>query len=337
MKTEMRIGPIDTNETVLLVAEIGNNHEGEIKVAKELVVRAAEAGAHAVKFQTYKTERFMGSADAARFERMKRFELTYDQFAELAKDARANGLLFMSTPLDMQSADFLTGIVDAFKIASGDNTFFPLIARVARTGKPMIVAAGLSELDEVKQTVEFVRSQPGASDELAVLHCVSAYPAPPEQVNLRAIATLDSTLDCTVGYSDHTIGIDAATLAVGLGARVIEKHFTLDHNFSEFRDHQLSANPEELTELARRLREAEKLVGESGKHVQPAEDEGRITMRRSIVASRDLPAGTVLAEEDVMWIRPGGGLAPGKESVLLGRRLLQPLAFAEPFDPANVE
>jgi N,N'-diacetyllegionaminate synthase len=333
----MRIGPLDTDARPLLLAEIGNNHEGDVGVARELVVRAAEAGADAVKFQTFKTERFISAADAERFARLKRFELTYEEFAELADLAHEHGLLFVSTPLDLESARFLDGIVDAFKIASGDNTFFPLIKEVARTGKPVILAAGLAEVGQMQHTLDVVRAQDGASKHVAVLHCVSAYPVPPEEANLGAIGALAEALDCTIGYSDHTLGIEAATLAVAYGARIIEKHFTLAHDYSEFRDHRLSAEPSELAELAKRLRAADLLRGSNEKKVQPSEAEGVITMRRSIVAARDLQPGDVIEPSDLMWIRPGGGIPPGDEHLLLGRRLKRPIAFAAQLYPTDVD
>jgi N,N'-diacetyllegionaminate synthase len=326
----MRIGGFDTDERVLIVAEIGNNHEGDLGVARGLVEAAAEAGADAVKFQTFRTEHYVAAADAERFARLKRFELAYDEFAELATQTRALGMLFVSTPFDLASADFLGRTADAIKIASGDNTFVPLIESAARTGLPMLVSAGLADLDTVRGAVGLVRSEWGPSDPgLAVLHCVSAYPVPPAEANLRAIATLAAELDCEIGYSDHTVGLDASPLAVALGARVIEKHFTLDKHYSKFRDHQLSADPPELRELVLRIRDAEAMLGEGDKDVQPSEREGVEALRRSIVAARDLDLGHVVEVSDLTWVRPGGGMAPGEEGRLVGRALRRALAAGE--------
>jgi sialic acid synthase SpsE len=326
----MRVAGFDTDERVLVVAEIGNNHEGDVSVARELVVAAADAGADAVKFQTFRTEHYVSRLDAERFARLERFRLSFDEFAELAGLARDRGLLFVSTPFDLESAAFLGGVADAIKIASGDNDFEPLLVRAAQTRLPMIVSTGLAEMSAVRGTVELVRHEWGSADHgLAVLHCVSAYPVPADEVHLRAISALAAELDCVVGYSDHTAGVDAAPLAVALGARVIEKHFTLDKQYSDFRDHQLSADQPELVELVRRVRLAETLLGTAEKQVQPSERDGAVALRRSVAAVRDLPVGHVVVEADLTWIRPGGGLRPGEEALLLGRTLGRAVAAGE--------
>lgn len=326
----MRIGGFDTDERVLVVAEIGNNHEGDVAVASELVERAADADADAVKFQTFVTEHYVSRLDAERFARLERFRLTFDEFASLAELAHDCGLLFVSTPFDLQSAAFLGGVADAIKIASGDNDFVPLLTRVARTSLPMIVSTGLTEIEEIRRTVQLVQSEWGGEDHgLAVLHCVSAYPVPPTEAQLRSILCLAAELDCVVGYSDHTDGLDAAPLAVALGARIVEKHFTLDKRYSDFRDHQLSSDPAELAELVRRVRVAETLLGLEGKRVQPSERPGRVALRRSVAALRDLPAGHVLEAGDLAWVRPGGGLHPGEEGRILGRTLRRAVRAGE--------
>lgn len=327
----MRIGHFDTDRDVLLVAEIGNNHEGSYSLAEELVGRAAEAGAGAVKFQTFRTEDFVSRRDPARFRRLKSFELTPRQFDRLSAVARAAGLLFLSTPLDLGSAAFLGGVVDALKVASGDNTFYPLLDAVARSGKPILLSAGLADcrvLADARSRIERAWAGPGPA-ELAVLHCVTSYPVEPEQANLAAIRTLREELGGTVGYSDHTLGIEAAVLAVALGARIVEKHFTIDKNYSDFRDHKLSADPHDLAELARRIKQAGTLLGSGVKVPQECERALAAAVRRSIAARRDLPAGAVLTWDDLTWLRPSGGLAPGQEHLLVGRRLARPCAAGE--------
>ncbi|HET8650645.1 MAG TPA: N-acetylneuraminate synthase family protein, partial [Gemmatimonadales bacterium] len=192
-----------------------------------------------------------------------------------------------------------------------------------RTGKPIILSSGLTGLDEIRAARDRIRSAwraIGVEQDLAILHCVVSYPTPPEQANLAAIRALAS-LGETVGYSDHTLGIDAAVLSVPLGAHIIEKHFTISKTRSAFRDHQLSADPSDLAELVRRVREAELLLGDGIKRVLPAETAGRTAARRSIVARRGLAAGQVLGWEDLDWVRPGTGLPPGRESELVGGRL----------------
>ena len=320
----MRIGSFDTDKRVLVVAEIGNNHEGDLAVARELVERAADAGADAVKFQTYRTDAFVSPSNPERYSRMQRFELSPDVFAELADLAHSRSLLFVSTPLDLASVDALAPFADALKVASGDVDFFPLLERIAATGRPAILSTGQSDLDDVERAVT-VFARP-----VGVLHCVTSYPAPEAEVNLRAIGLLAERLPgCTIGYSDHSDGLDAAPLAVACGARIVEKHFTLDKAFSAFRDHALSADPAELRELARRIRAAETLLGKREKDVQPSETEARTAVRRSIAAARALPAGHVLTEADLVWTRPADGLRPGEEAQVLARPLRRAVAAGE--------
>lgn len=322
----MKIGTVDTTRDVLIVAEIGNNHEGNVAVAEELIGRAAETGVQAVKFQTFRTEDFVSQLDPERYERMKRFELSREAFTRLARQAREAGLLFLSTPLDLGSARFLEPLVDAYKIASGDNDFHPLIEAAATTGKPLILSTGLADLGVLDHSVACIRKlwhDQGITQDLALLHCVTAYPVPPDQANLAAIHKLAERYDATIGYSDHTIGIRASVLAVATGARIIEKHFTLDNNHSSFRDHQLSADVPTMRRLVEEIREAECLLGSGVKDLQPDEKANLVPVRRSIVAARDLPAGHTLTPADLTWKRPGGGVPPGREALLLGRRLVQ--------------
>lgn len=328
----MRIQDLDTERRILVIAEIGNNHEGNFALAQKMIDRAAEAGADAVKFQTFRTEEYVSRKDAARFQRLKSFELSYDQFARLAEQAKQAGLLFLSTPFDLTSADFLGTVADAIKIASGDNTFFPLLGAAARTGKPLVLSAGIADLHEIaisKAHIERCWAGLGIQTELAVLHCVTSYPVEPAQANLAAIHSL-MELGCTIGYSDHTLGIEAAVLAAGMGARIIEKHFTLDKAQSDFRDHQLAADPPEFARMVERIRNAEVLRGSGEKIAQPSERTLAPAVRRSIVAKHDLTAGQILTFADITWVRPGGGLAPGRETEIIGKRLVRDVSAGEP-------
>jgi sialic acid synthase SpsE len=326
----VRIGDIDVRERVLVVAEIGNNHEGDFGRARELIAAAAEAGVPGVKMQTFRTERFVSSADPARVEQLRRFELTFDQFGELGELAHSLGLLFLSTPLDLESAAFLEGVVDGFKIASGDNDFYPLIERVAATELPLIVSTGVSDLGQVERTVAAVeRVRADASESLALLHCVSAYPAEPSQLNLLAIPFLAERFPYAIGYSDHALGSTAALAAVALGARIVEKHFTLEGLESDFRDHALSATPSQMSELVRAIAELEQMLGSPAKEVEPGEAGIAEAIRRSIAAAGDLEAGRTIEPADLMWVRPGTGLRPGQESELVGRTLRVPKRLGE--------
>jgi len=336
----MRIGTFDTNQRVLVIAEIGNNHEGSAERALALVRAAAAAGADAVKVQTFRTEHFVNRRQADRFARLKSFELPIDAFAAVSTEARALGLLFIATPLDLHSAAALEPIVDAYKIASGDITFEPLLGTVAATGKPVILSTGASTLDEVDLAAARLRAAwpaDAAADRLGILHCVSSYPAPIEEVNLRAIRTLADRCGATAGYSDHTLGIDAAVTAVAAGAAIVEKHLTLDKQFSDFRDHQLSADPQDLRDLVARIRQTERMLGTADKRVQPSEAEMRDAIRRSAVMARDGRAGEPLMADDVTWLRPAGGLTPGAERALIGRRLRRDVSAGETLGVADVE
>lgn len=335
----MRIDDFDTDSKVMIVAEIGNNHEGDADLAHELVRRAAAAGADAVKFQTFLPEHYVRREDVARLERLRKFALSSATLRSLADLAKNLGVLFISTPFDLQSARLLATLCPALKISSGDNTFYPLLEEVARFGKPLILSAGLAELAELRYALALIERRgqaAGRTPEVAVLHCVSSYPVPTEQANLGAIASLRRELNCTIGYSDHCEGSLAALLAVGAGARIIEKHFTIDKNYSDFRDHQLSATPDELAEMVRRIREAEAMMGSGDKSVQASEAENLQAMRRSVAAARDLPGGHVLTLEDLTWVRPGGGVAPGDEPLLLGGRLTRAFAQGEQITTAAI-
>ncbi|PKN08827.1 MAG: hypothetical protein CVU73_06225 [Deltaproteobacteria bacterium HGW-Deltaproteobacteria-8] len=322
----MRIGSHDTAERVFIIAEIGNNHEGDFGLAREMVAAAAACGVDAVKFQTIVPERLVSALQKERVAQLSRFRLSRDQFVLLAGEARARGIEFLSTPFDVDSAEFLDTLVPAFKVASPDNTFFPLLRAVAATGKPVLLSAGLCDGQELAESVNFLRGAWGAgpeadvSDRLALLHCVSAYPTPEAEAGLGAITRLGA-FGATPGYSDHCLGIEAAVLSVAAGARIVEKHFTIDKHRSAFRDHQLSADPADIVALVARIRQAEALLGSGQVCCAPCEEAGRVAYRRSVVAAADVPAGTRLGPEHLDWVRPGGGLAPGGEAAILGRVL----------------
>lgn len=333
----MRIAQSDTENRAFIIAEVGNNHEGDFGLAREMVHLAAEAKVDAVKFQTFKTEQFIGRDDETRYQKLKGFELTYDQFAELGELARSAGLAFISTPLDMESAGFLVDQVDAMKIASSDNNFWPLINFAGMSGKPVILSTGLAGLPEIRNAVNHIHTCQGglnAESGLGVLHCVSSYPTPPEQANLGAVRSLRAELPgCAIGYSDHTQGIEAAVLSVAMGAEIVEKHFTVAHDHSDFRDHQLSADPAEMTELVRRVRAFEVMLGSGQIGMEDCERDNAPLIRRSIAAKRPLPAGHRISRDDLIWVRPGDGIAPGEEDEVIGRKLAAALNTGERFSP----
>lgn len=313
----MRIGAVDTNDAVAIVAELGNNHEGSIACARELVAMAAEAGAHAVKLQAIDPQLLVRASEVERLKQLERFRLTPDEHAELAEIARSYGLGYLCTPFSMEAVDWLSPLVDAFKIASGDNDFAQLIERAASTGRPLIISTGMSDDTVIATALETARSAP----EVALLHCVSAYPTPLERAALASIPALRARFAVTVGYSDHTLGIAACLTAVAAGARIVEKHVTLDHHQSDFRDHQLSAEPGELRELVSRVAEVEVLLGQPRSGVFLEEQATQAAARRSIVASQDLQEGHLIEPGDLNWLRPRDGLPPGHEEQLIGTRL----------------
>lgn len=329
----MIIGSRDTKKEVLIIAEIGNNHEGSFEAAVKMIKAAAFAGAHAVKFQSIRAESLVSSSNAERFKQLKSFELSRGQYRKLSRIAREEGILFLSTPFDIESVHFLDRIVPAFKIASGDNDFYPLLEEVALTGKPIIMSsglAGLKQINKVKMFIEKKWKKMGIKQELAILHCVSSYPVPLEEANLSAITTLRRQLNCMVGYSDHTVGIEAAVISAALGARIIEKHFTLDKNYSSFRDHKLSADPKEFAQMVKRIKETLLMLGDGKKMLQKSELNNLNKMRRSMVAQKKLLEGAILEAKDIAWLRVGEGIPPSLADKMLGKRILRTIKKDEP-------
>lgn len=315
----MRIGTAETAESVAVIAEVGNNHEGDLDVALELTRAAAAAGAHAVKFQAMDPDHLVLPTETARIEQLRRFQLSQEDFGRLRDEADALGLGFLCTPFDLGGVAWLAPLVDAFKIASADNDFSALIDAAAATGRPVIVSGGMTDTAGLIRARDIVVSH---GVEFAALHCVSAYPTPPEEASLATIPQLRAELGGTIGYSDHTLGNEACVLAVAAGARIIEKHLTLSHDFSDFRDHQLSAEPHELAELVRQIADAQVLLGTPRHDLLPGEEAVNLAARRSIATAHDLDAGHVLVWEDLTWLRPGGGIPPGQEGALVGRALV---------------
>jgi N,N'-diacetyllegionaminate synthase len=319
------IGTFDTAERPLLIAEIGNNHEGDPIVAFEMADAALDAGAHVVKIQIIDPMRLVNRAQSQRISQLSRFRLPFETIVDMAEKVKSRGGLFMASVFDTDSLTAIAPYLDAIKIASGDLDFAPLLACAAATGKPVVLSTGMSYLDEIRSAVTTIEANlvmpSRLEDKLAILHCVSLYPTPRENANLAAIATLREAFGLTVGFSDHTLGIETALAAAALGARVIEKHFTLDKGRSTFRDHALSADPREMTRLAEILRATDAMLGSGARTMEMADAEMRTAARRSIVAARDLPAGTELTISDLDFVRPSGGLPPTALGKVLGRRL----------------
>ncbi len=320
-----------------LIAEAGVNHNGDPDLARRLVDAAVAAGADAVKFQTFSAERLAtAAAPQADYQRrntgieesqramLHRLELTAEAHRELMARCRERGILFLSSPFDEEGADLLDALgVLAFKIPSGEITNTPFLAHVARKGKPLILSTGMSTLAEVDTAVTIIRQ--AGNPPLALLQCVSNYPAAPEDINLRAMATLREAFQVPVGYSDHADGIEIALGAVALGACIIEKHFTLDRALPG-PDHKASLEPAELAAMVQGIRRVELALGDGVKRPANGERNTASVARKSLVAAGDLPAGCVLRRDHLAIRRPGTGLPPGRLESVLGRRLRRALA-----------
>jgi N-acetylneuraminate synthase/N,N'-diacetyllegionaminate synthase len=314
-----------------IVAEAGVNHNGDLHLARQLVDAAAASGSDAVKFQSFvASDVATPDAEPARYQReatgdsltqrslLGALELPEEAFEELARFARGRGILFLSSPFDHRSADYLESLdVPAYKISSGEITNLPFLRYVARKGKPVILSTGMATLGEIEEAVQAVRDE--GVEEILLLHCVTSYPAPLESMNLRVIRTLRQAFQLPVGLSDHTRGHIASAVALALGACAIEKHLTLSHSLPG-PDHQASAEPSEMAELVRTVRSVEMALGTGVRKPTTEEMEIRRVVRRSLVAAVDIPRGAVLTESMVAAKRPGTGVPPRFMNRFIGRR-----------------
>jgi len=321
----------------LVIAEGGVNHNGSLERALRLVDAAAEAGADVIKFQTFDSKEVVSpvaakaayqmqttGAGESQLDMVRKLELPPGDFATLNRHSRERGLLFLSTPFDRGSVDLLQNLdIVAFKIASGEVTNIPFLTYVAKQGKPVILSTGMSDLDEVAAAVEAVRAV--GNNELALLHCVSNYPALASSANLRAMKTLEDRFGVPVGYSDHTEGIEVSLAAATLGACIVEKHFTLDRTLPG-PDHRASLEPRELAALIRGIRTIEAALGDGRKVPAVEELNTAAVARRSLVAACDLAAGTVLTVDNIAILRPGTGLPPSALPSVVGRRLREAIS-----------
>ena len=330
---QIRIGNrlIGEGEPCFIIAEAGVNHNGDINLAKKLIDVAKEAGADAVKFQTFKAEELVTRSaekagyqkettpsDESQYDMIKKLELPEKDFRELFTHARSKDIVFLSTPYDKQSVDLLARLgVPAIKVSSADITNHPLLSRVAAKKLPIILSTGMSTLGEVEEAVgEIVNS---GNEQIILLHCNFNYPARVKDINLRAMNTLRQAFNLPVGYSDHTMGIEVSLAAVALGAVVIEKHFTLDRNLPG-PDHRASLEPGELREMVVKIRNVEQALGSPVKQPFGEEVQNREICRRSLVARVDIPQGSIITEEMIDAKRPGTGISPKYIAALVGRK-----------------
>jgi N-acetylneuraminate synthase len=323
---------VGAGDTPYVIAEIGVNHEGSLETAKQLIEMAKNGGADAAKFQTYKAETLASKHSPAYWDTTKeatrsQYELfrKYDAFGpdeykELAKHCASVGIDFVSTPFDDAAVDLLVPLVPFFKVASADLTNTPLLRRVARIGKPVVLSVGASTLEEIDGALATLRAAGATS--IALLHCILNYPTADENANLRMISSLAHRYpECVLGYSDHTVpqsGLPSLLAAWLLGAVILEKHFTHDTSLPG-NDHYHAMTAEHLQQFRCEIRRIEPLLGSNHKAPLPSEDIARLNARRSIVVARNLPAGHLITEADITYKRPGNGVSPLHWDDVIGR------------------
>ena len=321
-------------EKMYIIAEAGDNHNGDFNTALKLVDVAKRAGADCVKFQTFVTEEIISKyaemaeyqkkntgKEESQFEMVKRLELSFDEFRKIKEYCDRVGIQFLSTPFDLKSVDFLNELgVPFFKIPSGEITNYPYLIKIAHTGKPVVMSTGMCEPDEILAAINVLEKN--GSGEITLLHCNTEYPTPLKDVNLYAMRTMKKMFGKKVGYSDHTKGIEVPVAAVALGACVIEKHFTLDKNMPG-PDHKASLEPDELGRMVKNIRNIEIALGDGVKRVSESERKNIAIARKSIVARRNIQEGEILTEENLAVKRPGTGINPMQWMEVLGTRAVR--------------
>lgn len=321
---------------VIIIAEAGVNHNGDLEIAKKLIDVAVEAKVDYVKFQSFVAEKLVspqakkaeyqskniGGGDDSQFKMLKKLELSDENHKELIIYCDERGIKFFSTAFDTDGIDYLDSLnFDIFKIPSGEITNYPYLKRIAEKGKPVILSTGMANLVEIEAALNVLTENGVIKENITVLHCNTDYPTPMEDVNLKAMLTIGQTFGVQIGYSDHTLGIEVPTAAVALGAKVIEKHFTLDRNLPG-PDHRASLEPIELKEMVSAIRNIEKAISGNGKK-EPSKSESKNIeiARKSIHLKRDLKKGDTLKEEDMIALRPGDGISPMEWENVVGEVL----------------
>ena len=331
---------ISLNEPVYIIAEVGVNHNGDLKLAKKLIQKAAACGANCVKFQTFKADRVVTndapkavyqlkttSKDESQLSMLEKLEMDMDSYREIMHCCEENGVLFMSTPYNIEDVDFLEELgVPAYKLASMHAAEPWFASYVAKTGKPVILSTGMATLDEVRLTVDAMRKT--GNEQIILLQCTTNYPSLLEDTNLLAMQSLAKEFGLIVGYSDHTSNDIACIVSIGLGAKVIEKHFTLDKSMKG-PDQSTSATPDEFSRLVKAIRSSELVFGSSIKQPCLIEKENMIGMRRSIVANKNIKKGEVMNELSITFKRPATGLNPKYFEELIGQRVTRNIAIDE--------
>jgi len=315
-----------------IIAEAGVNHNGDIKLAKKLIKEAAKAGADAVKFQTFKTEKIVTQfAELTEYQKnnlpdissqynmLKNLEINYEQHLELIQYCQKQSLIFMSTGFDFDSNNMLNSLgIEIFKIPSGEITNLPYLRQVGGFKKDIIISTGMSTLGEIETALDVLLSSGCKKSKIKVLHCSSQYPTPFDNVNLKSMLTIKNAFDVEVGYSDHTNGIEVAIAAVALGGKIIEKHLTLNKDMKG-PDHKASIEPAEFAKMVNGIRNIERALGSSKKCPNKVEIKNRDLVRKSIIAAKQIDIGEIFNYDNVTTKRPGTGLSPMLIDKIIGK------------------
>lgn len=333
---------------LFIIAEAGVNHNNDIYLARKMIDAACEAGADAVKFQTFKAANLASRlaqkakyqienmrTSESQYEMLKKLELPYEIHFELKSYCESKGIVFMSTPFDFESADFLESLnIGVYKISSGDLTNIPFLKYIALKGKPIILSTGMSTLGEIEEALNAIYST--GNKDVTVLHCTTNYPTQFSEVNLNAMKTIESAFNVKVGYSDHTEGIEIPIAAAALGAKIIEKHFTLDKNM-EGPDHKASLEPHELKLMVTAIRRIEISLGDGFKRVSDSEKSIMGNVRKSIIAVKEIKKNSIITEQDLCIKRPATGIEPKYYEQVIGKGARSDIPAESPIRWQDIE
>ena len=339
-------------EKVLIIAEAGVNHNGDIEKAIELIEVASQAGVDIVKFQTFKADKIvskaalkakyqsdnMGDGDDSQYTMLKSLELSEEDHELLIKECEKRDIKFLSTAFDVDGIDFLDKLgLPFFKSPSGEITNNPYLKCLAQKGKPVILSTGMANMEEIKDAIGVLTEHGLDKNDITVLHCNTEYPTPMKDVNLRAMNSIGDEFGVQIGYSDHTLGIEVPIAAVALGAKVIEKHFTLDRTLPG-PDHRASLEPNELKEMVTAIRNIEKAISSSGiKQPSPSELKNKEVARKSIHTTRAMKVGEIIKEEDIIALRPGKGISPMEWDNVIGKKINRAYSETEMLEWSSLE
>ena len=338
--------PVGPGEPTFVIAEAGSNHNGDLETAKELIDVAADAGADAVKFQTFRAEdlyvddrEMVDDPDESTYALLESLEQPYEWIPELHEHCQSQDIQFMSSPFDERSAAELAEYVPAFKVASFTLSHHPFLEELATYDKPIIMSTGAHEREEVEEAVAVLRES-GVED-IALLHCVSSYPTPPEEINVRAVERLNREFDTVVGFSDHTVEpAIAPAAAVALGASVVEKHFTLDKEM-DGPDHSFALEPDGLQKMIEKIHQTEKALGHGEIRTLDVESGSANRAQRSIFVVQDIQSGEVIKEDSIRALRPGkldvDGLHPKYMDDIIGSKALKNVQKGQPLTPDKID